>query len=171
MQGRACGRLQLWRGPDDRKPGPHRAFGVVLVRLGVAEIAEHAVAHILGDEPPAALNQARAALVIGSDDLTHVLGIEPSRHRCRTYEIAEHHRQLTALGGVLRLRRGVGSWLSLDRPTSGVFQCGDCFGQPPAVPKEDAQLFEIGFCQLEQDVGINSVVTERRVILAEPQAS
>jgi hypothetical protein len=56
MQGRPCGRLQLWRGPDDRKPGPHRAFGVVLVRLGVAEIAEHAVAHILGDEPPAALN-------------------------------------------------------------------------------------------------------------------
>jgi hypothetical protein len=86
--------------------------------------------------------------VIGGDDLTHVFGIEPSRHRCRTYEIAEHHRQLTALGGILRLRRGVGSWLTLDRP-SGVFQCGHCFDQPPAVPQEDAQLFEIGLCQLE----------------------
>ena len=65
------------------------------------------------------------------------------------YEIAEHHRQLTALGGVLRLRLGLGSWPTLDRLTSSAFQCRDCFDQPPAVPQEDAQLFEIGFCQLE----------------------
>ena len=53
----------------------------------------------LATKPPVALDQARAALVIGGDDLAHILGIEPSRHRCRTDEIAEHHRQLTALGG------------------------------------------------------------------------
>jgi hypothetical protein len=171
VQRRAGGGLKLRRGLDDCQPSSHCALRVVLVRLRIAEIGEHSVAHVLGDEAPIALDHVRAALVIGPDDPPHVLGIEPSRHRCRTYEIAEHHRKLTALGGVLRLRRGLGIWPTLDRPTSGVFQCGDCVDQPPAVPQEDAKLFEIGFCQLEQDVGINSVVAERRFILAEPQAS
>ncbi len=38
--------------------------------------------------------------MIGADDLAHVLGIEPRRHRGRTDEIAEHHGELAALGGV-----------------------------------------------------------------------
>jgi hypothetical protein len=149
VQRRAGKGLKLRRGLDDRKPSSHCALGVVLVRLRIAEIGKHSVAHVLGDDAPIALDQVRAALVISPDDLAHILGIEPSRHRCRTYEIAEHHRQLTALGGVLRLRLGLGSWPTLDRPTSGVFQCGDCFDQPPAVSHEDTKLFKIGFCQLE----------------------
>ena len=51
---------QFRRGFDDREPGPHRAFGVVLVRLGIAEIRENAVAHIFGDEAPVrAINAAQ----------------------------------------------------------------------------------------------------------------
>jgi hypothetical protein len=36
MQRRAGGGVQLRRGFDDREPGPHRAFGVVLMRLRIA---------------------------------------------------------------------------------------------------------------------------------------
>ena len=58
MQRRAGRRLQLRRGLDDREPGPHRALGVVLVRLGIAEIGEHAVAHVFGDEASVAARSA-----------------------------------------------------------------------------------------------------------------
>jgi hypothetical protein len=111
MQRLAGRRLQLRRGFDDREPGPHRPLGVVLVCLGVTEISEHAVAHILGDEPAALRDQVRAALVIGPNDPAHVLGIETRGHRGRTHEIAKHHGQLSSLGGRLGCRtdRGVGS--------------------------------------------------------------
>ena len=43
--------LELGRRPRPScKPGAHRPLGVVLVRLRIAEIDEHAVAHVLGDE-------------------------------------------------------------------------------------------------------------------------
>ena len=45
---------------DEREPGPHGAFGVVLVRLRIAEVDEHAVAQVLGDEPASlAISSAR----------------------------------------------------------------------------------------------------------------
>ncbi len=50
MQRSADRRRQMRHGLDDREPGLHRALGVVLMRLRIAEIREHAVAHIFGDE-------------------------------------------------------------------------------------------------------------------------
>ena len=35
---------------DQRQPRPHRALRIILVRLRIAEINEHAVAHVFGDE-------------------------------------------------------------------------------------------------------------------------
>ena len=68
MQRAAFGRLQLRRGLGDRKPSPHGPFGVMLVRLRIAEIGEHPVAHVLGDEAPIARDQRRAALMIPRND-------------------------------------------------------------------------------------------------------
>ena len=34
----------------DRQPGPDRQLGIVLIRLRIAEIDQHAVAHVLGDK-------------------------------------------------------------------------------------------------------------------------
>ena len=95
---------------DQRKPGTHGALGVMLVGLGIAEISQHAVAHVLGDEPAGLGDLLGAATVIGTDDLAHVLGIQPRRQRGRADEVAEHHRELAALGvgpwdGRLDLRR------------------------------------------------------------------
>ena len=76
----------------------------MLVGLGIAEISQHAVAHVLGDEPPGLGDLLGAATVIGTDDLAHVLGVQPSRQRGRADEVAEHDRELAALGGIMRLR-------------------------------------------------------------------
>ena len=78
----------------------------MLVGLGIAEISQHPVTHILGDEPPGLGDLLGAATVIGTDDLAHVLGVEPSRERGRADEVAKHDRELAALGGVQRARRG-----------------------------------------------------------------
>ena len=54
VERRAGGCLEFRRGFDDRESGPHGPFGVVLVRTWIAEIGEHAVAHIFAEpEPPA----------------------------------------------------------------------------------------------------------------------
>ena len=45
------GRELLGQCLDQGKPRPHSALGVVLVSLGIAEIDQDAVAHVLGDEP------------------------------------------------------------------------------------------------------------------------
>ena len=49
---------------DNGEPGLHGALGVVFVRLRIAEIGEHAVAHVFGDEAAVALDQRRRS----SDD-------------------------------------------------------------------------------------------------------
>jgi len=51
----------------------------MLMRLGIAEIGEDAIAHILGDEAAVALDQFGAAAMIGADDPMQVLGIESGR--------------------------------------------------------------------------------------------
>src|SRR4029077_2049072 len=82
---------------DDREPGAGRALGIVLMRLGIAEIDQHAVAHIFGDKTVKAGDGVGDAAVVGADDLAQILGIEARRQRRRTDQIAEHHRQLPPL--------------------------------------------------------------------------
>lgn len=101
MQRNLCNGLELRRRLRDLEPGPHGAFGVVLVGLRISETGEHAVARVLGDEAAVRLNPASATLVIGRDDFAHVLRIKPRGKRGRANEIDEHHCQLPALGDVL----------------------------------------------------------------------
>jgi hypothetical protein len=107
---RARDSLQFRRSLDDRQSCAHRALGVVLMRLGVAEIGQHAVAHVLGDEAAIGRDQIRAALVIGADDPAHVLRIELRRKRGRADEIAEHDGQLATFGRVGCGSRNHGQW-------------------------------------------------------------
>jgi hypothetical protein len=54
------------------------ALCIMLVSLRIAEIREHAVAHVLGDKSAIALDEASAAAMIGADDPSKVLGVEPA---------------------------------------------------------------------------------------------
>ena len=79
---------------EDGEPGAHSPLGVVLVRGGIAEIGEHAIAQILRDHAAKALDLARAARLEGADDVALLLGIEPRRERARAHHVAEHDREL-----------------------------------------------------------------------------
>ena len=87
---------------DQLQPRPHGPLGVILVGLRIAEIDQHAVAHVLRDEPAEAVHGLRDALLIGRNDLAQVLGVHAGRQRRRAHQVGEHHRDLAALG--------VGAW-------------------------------------------------------------
>jgi hypothetical protein len=73
---RICG--ELWGRLSEGKSGSDGALSIMLMRLGIAKIGENAVTHVFGDETAVALDQLRAAAVIGGDDAPQVFGIELS---------------------------------------------------------------------------------------------
>ena len=46
---------------DHRQPGAHRPLGIVLMRLRIAEIDQHPVAHVLGDKAVEAADRLATA--------------------------------------------------------------------------------------------------------------
>src|SRR5262244_2902594 len=78
LQGRTGMRREHRNRLDKIEPRANGALGVVLMRLGIAEIGEYAVAHVFCDETTIALDQFRAAAVISADDAPQVFGVEPS---------------------------------------------------------------------------------------------
>jgi hypothetical protein len=95
---------QRFRAPR-APPAPHHPHG-----RGEPEIGEKAVTHELGDKAIVARHHARTGVLIGSDDLPHILGIEPCRQRRRANKVAEHDDQLAPLGGILRARARRGAF-------------------------------------------------------------
>jgi hypothetical protein len=82
---------------DDRQPGAGRALGIIFMRLGISEINEHAVAHILSDKTAKAGDGVGHAAMVGADDLAQILGIEARGQRRRTDQIADHDGELAPL--------------------------------------------------------------------------
>ena len=58
---------QLANRLDERQSGPHRTLSVVLMRLRIAEIDEHAVAHVFRHEPAEAGDGLGDTFVISAD--------------------------------------------------------------------------------------------------------
>ena len=83
---------------DDAQPGSNRPLGIILMRPRVAEIDEHAVAHIFGDKTIEPGDHLSDDPMIRGDDLAQILRIEACRKLRRADQIAEHHRQLPPLG-------------------------------------------------------------------------
>ena len=117
-------------GIDDTQPGADRPLGVVFMRSRVAEINQDPVTHIFCDKAVEAADDICHGAVIGGDDLAQIFRIEPRRERGRADEVAEHHRQLAALGlgprpSLPRLRRR-GRLLGTER--------GNGVEHPPPMP-------------------------------------
>src|SRR6516165_11033138 len=83
-------------------------LGIMLVGLGIAEIGEHAVTHVLGHETTGLGDYLGAPSVISADDLPQLLGVEPGRQCGGADEVAEHDRNLAALGFGERAADAVG---------------------------------------------------------------
>jgi hypothetical protein len=75
-----------------------RSFRVVLVGLGIAEIGEHAVAHVARNVTAVSFDGRRSGVLIRTIDLAKLLGIQfPGQFRGPD-QVSEHDRQLPALG-------------------------------------------------------------------------
>src|SRR5262249_22003539 len=64
------------------------------MRLRVAKIGEHAVAHILSDKPVGRVDYLGDSTVICRYDFAQVLWIELRGERCGADQVAEQHGQL-----------------------------------------------------------------------------
>ncbi len=89
---------KLVYGIDQREARAHRVFDVNFMRFGIAEIHQHAVAHIFGDVAAEATDHPGRAFVVCGDHVAQIFRIKLCRERRRADEIAEHHRDLAALG-------------------------------------------------------------------------
>ena len=84
MPTRVCRAAWVFRCADCRdqlQPCAHRSLGVVLVSLRIAEVDQHAVAHVLRDEAAEALHGLGNALLIGRNDLAEVFRVHARRQR------------------------------------------------------------------------------------------
>ena len=79
------------------RPARAARSGIVVVRLGPAEIGHHAVAKVLGDMAAEALDCLRRRAMVLGDDLPPLLGIEMAGDLGRADQIAEKHRQMPPL--------------------------------------------------------------------------
>jgi len=106
--------------------------------LGIPEIGQHAVAHVSGDKAIVAADRLGDTLLVRTQNLTQVLGVEARRERGRVYDIAEHNRDLPPLGSRRRFVRGRAPRATL--PAQG----GNRGKHLAAVPDEIyAELLEI----------------------------
>jgi hypothetical protein len=84
---------------NDIEPGSNGPFGVVLVRLRIPEIDEHAVAHELRHEA-VKLGDARCDLfLISFDRLLQAFKLECRGEPRGINDVTEHHRQVALFGG------------------------------------------------------------------------
>ena len=124
--------------------------------LWIAEIHKHAIAHVFGHETAEAPHGLGDAFLIGRNDLAQVLGVHARGERRRADQVSEHHRDLAALGGVLRLRVS---------PGGGLRCCGGCACQladgrehNPPMPEQDADIFEVLISQMRECRNINPIL-------------
>ena len=162
------GRGESADGIDDGEPGADRPLGIVLVRLRVAKINEHAIAHIFGDKAREPGDRVGDTAVVGADQLAQILGIIARRQRRRADQIAEHHGELAAFGigrsrcsGDCHCDRGGGR---------RVAERGDSVEQTaPVADRCNTNFPEIFRCQLRQHLPIDLVLAEGRRIALKTQ--
>src|SRR5215469_16366010 len=105
------GCLKVAEGFDLRQTRANRSLSVILMGAWVAEIDHHSIAHVPSDKAVEAGDRVRDALVVRAQNLSQILRIEPRGQDCRAYKIAEHDRELPALGRI-RARLGRRGWCS-----------------------------------------------------------
>ena len=84
---------------DNRKRGTDSPLSVVLVRLRIAEVDQHAVTNVTGNKAVEARDCCGDTGLIAADQRTQILGIEVCLQCRRADQVTEHNRQLAALAG------------------------------------------------------------------------
>ena len=89
--------VQLAHARRDGESGQHGSFGVVVVRAGIAEKSDGAVADVLVYVAAVAGDAVVADALVGAQHIAQRLGVELSRERRRADNVGEQHRQLATL--------------------------------------------------------------------------
>jgi hypothetical protein len=105
LQGHAVLDADLADGVDQSEARARGARRVVLMGTGKAEIDGRAVAEIFGDVAVETRHGGGDRALKCADQIAHVLRIELGGEGGRADEVAEHHRELTAIGGLQWLDR------------------------------------------------------------------
>ena len=153
----------------DGERGAHRAFGVVLLRLRIAEQGHQPVAEFLQHMAAEAGHRRRGLVEIGVDEVAPVLRVEFRGEARRADEIAEHHGDRPALGKFLPRfagEDGRGKRRHLRRGAC-LAQRGDRAHEPLAMPERHADLLEVGLGQVRQDLRVDLMLPEQRFVLSE----
>ena len=133
--------------------------------MGIAEINEHAVAHVLGYEALEPRDRFGDALVIGADHGTQIFGIELGRERGRANEVGEHHSQLTALGVVWP------GWLGLHRcqgrryGNRNIAEIADRAQHFGSIAEQDPRVLQISIGEIGKDAEVNAIFDETLRVL------
>jgi hypothetical protein len=96
--------------------GAHRALGVVLLRVRIAEQGHKTVAELFQHIAAKSSHRLRSLIEIGPDEIAPILRVELGREARRVDEVAEHHGDRAALGGRRVRRMSVGGPI-LSRPS------------------------------------------------------
>ena len=149
------------------------------MRPRVTEVGEHAVTHVFGDVALEAGDLAGNCVLIGTDHLAHLLGIEPARQGRRVDQINKHNGQLTPLCAghrrcsrcLLRCQSVIDRW-DLTSAVGFALEGSDGVEHPTAVADRCyADVLEVLTCQPRQQIGIDVILAERRFVLLQTQAS
>jgi hypothetical protein len=137
------------------------------MRLGIAEIDQHPVAHVFGDKAGEPRHRRGDAAVVSADDLAQILGIELLRQRCRTDQVAKHDRQLPALGRPRRRfgRRDGAPRFYFGNRSEGEFGDGVADAQPMAGAR-DANVLQQLIVDLAEQLRVDVIGVEGVGILA-----
>ena len=66
---------------NDVQPRSDGPLSIILVSSGIAEVRQHAVAHVFGNKPGVGLDHLGGRGLIGADDYAQILRVHPRRKR------------------------------------------------------------------------------------------
>src|SRR5262249_31370966 len=147
-----------WNSLNKTEPGANCALSIMFMGSWVAEIGENTVAHVLGDKAAVALDQLRAAAVIGSNNAPKVLRVEPARQCSRAHQIAEHDCQLTAFGVISPSWLGRNGSRRCRYGNRSVVEIADCAQHFQPVPERNPKIFQMLIGQVGENRHVNVVL-------------
>jgi hypothetical protein len=84
--------------PHNLQTSVDSAPGIILVRLGVANVDQQAIAQVLGNMALKALEDLSGCSLVGLHYLAVFFRVQLARKPCRVHQITEHHRELAPFG-------------------------------------------------------------------------
>jgi hypothetical protein len=162
--GRGVAPVEVGERALDRERRAHGALAVVLLRLGIAEQRHQAVAELFQDVAAKRSHGGRGGVEVAPHQIAPVLRIELRREARRADEVAEHHRDRTALS-VLAGRRG--RRRGLRRWWFGGQRRGRREQLAPMPQRSDADFLQVRVGERRRESEVDVVVGERLGVLPE----